>query len=79
MNTCDCGHSAEKHGKFGCLQGFCKCEATKEKLERYAKLEALERLAEIAKDVNQWLIRSGLADTAHQKSLAEALEAVNAN
>lgn len=76
MNTCDCGHSTEKHGNFGCLQGFCKCEATKEKLERYAKLEALEHLEEIAKDVNQWLIRSGLEGTAHQISLSKALEAL---
>ena len=41
-----------------------------------AELAALEAVAEAARDVNKWLIRSGLGDTAHQMNLAEKLDAL---
>ena len=41
-----CGHRDTQHSKFGCNQGFCKCELSNQDVIDFEKLSALREAGE---------------------------------
>jgi hypothetical protein len=41
-----CGHRDTQHAKFGCNQGFCKCELSNQDVIDFEKLAALRKAGE---------------------------------
>ena len=41
-----CGHRDTQHAKFGCNQGFCKCELSNQDVIDFEKLAALREAGE---------------------------------
>ena len=66
-----CGHRDTQHAKFGCNQGFCKCELSNQDVIDFDKLAALreagEKMARALRDM--------MADTGAWKNCEDAVTA----
>ena len=58
-----CGHRDTQHAKFGCNQGFCKCELSNQDVIDFEKLAALREAGEkMAKQLreNRKIVKLGV-------------------
>ena len=75
-----CGHRDTQHAKFGCNQGFCKCELSNQDVIDFEKLAALreagEKMKTALEDIKLGIYLYG-ADIEAANAALEAWEAAN--